>query len=104
MYIARKNADGTWLPPQNMGPSINSDKLDYCPFVDIARNNFYFTSERMTLNDTLRIRNITTLQRLANAPGNGLGDIYRVVSWYLIFFKVGSWVKVGCKGWKSVRV
>ena len=80
LYIARKNADGAWLPAQNMGPSINSDKLDYCPFVDVARNNFYFTSERMTISDTLSIRNIDTLKNLANAPGNGLGDIYRVVS------------------------
>lgn len=80
LYIARKNADGAWLPAQNMGPSINSDKLDYCPFVDVVRNNFYFTSERMTIRDTLRIRNINTLHQLANAPGNGLGDIYRVVN------------------------
>lgn len=80
LYVARKNSEGAWLPAQNMGPSINSDKLDYCPFIDVARNNFYFTSERMTNNDTLRIRDINTLQQLANAPGNGLGDIYRVVS------------------------
>ncbi|MGH1433566.1 MAG: TolB family protein [Lewinella sp.] len=80
LYIARKNTAGAWLPAKNMGPSINSEKLDYCPFVDIARNTFYFTSERMTRSDTLRIRNINTLQKMANTPGNGMGDIYRVVN------------------------
>lgn len=78
LYLARKEG-GAWMPAQNMGPGINSDKLDYCPFVDVARNTFYFTSERMTISDTLRIGNIATLHQLANAPGNGLGDIYRVV-------------------------
>lgn len=80
LYIARKNTDGTWLPAKNMGPSINSEKLDYCPFVDISRNNFYFTSERMTMSDTLRVRNVNTLQEMANTSGNGMGDIYRVTN------------------------
>jgi hypothetical protein len=31
------------------------------------------------MSDTLRIRDIATLHELANAPGNGMGDIYRVV-------------------------
>jgi hypothetical protein len=33
LYVSRKDSIGKWEPAQNLGPGINSDKLDYCPFI-----------------------------------------------------------------------
>ena len=41
---SKKSADGSWLPARNLGPDINSEVLDYCPFVDVSRGIFFFTS------------------------------------------------------------
>ena len=46
LYISVKDENGQWQKARNLGPSINSTSLDYCPFVDVERNNFYFTSNR----------------------------------------------------------
>lgn len=82
LYLATKDPQGRWLPARHLPEPINSDKLDYCPFVDEARGNFYFTSERLQAEDTSALSGIAALQNLANAPGNGFGDIYRIkVSW-----------------------
>ena len=79
LYLARRADDGTWLPARHLPAPINSDKLDYCPFVDGPRGNFYFTSERRV--DTLIRRqpfDVHMLRNVDEAPGNGFGDIYRV--------------------------
>jgi len=77
LYYSKKNSSGEWLPAINMGPLINSDKLDYCPFIDVSRNNFYFTSDRSMTIDK-RIENAGELEQLANGILNGMGNIYRV--------------------------
>lgn len=77
LYISRKQTNGSWGKSENMGESVNSPKLDFCPFVDFERGNFYFTSER-TDQSTITFENIDEFVRIANQPGNGLGDIYRV--------------------------
>jgi len=77
LYYSRKNKDGNWTTAVNMGPNINSDKLDYCPFLDISRSNFYFTSERILSMDK-RIENVSELAGFANDLLNGMGNIYRV--------------------------
>ncbi len=77
LYFSRKNEKGKWLPAKNMGPAINSEKLDYCPFVDIPRGNFYFSSDRMPLI-TKRIENTHELEEISNDILNGMGNIYRV--------------------------
>jgi hypothetical protein len=77
LYYSKKYKSGNWTKSVNMGPLINSDKLDYCPFVDIPRGNFYFTSERI-LPTEKRITDISELERLANNVLNGMGNIYRI--------------------------
>lgn len=79
LYISRKNKDGKWEKAANMGPGINSDKLDYCPFIDIPRGNFYFTSERSGALDK-RIENIRDVKDFAGGVLNGFGNIYRISS------------------------
>lgn len=75
LYLSKKNGEGRWTTAINLGPGINSDKLDYCPFIDIPRNNFYFTSERIKM-DTLKIMHTNDLLNIAHNSQNGFGDIY----------------------------
>lgn len=84
LYYSKKDKYGNWTKAVNMGPAINSDKLDYCPFFDISRGNFYFTSER-TLPMKKRIRNISELEGLANSVLNGMGNIYRINMFCLVW-------------------
>ncbi len=77
LYYSKKNEQGNWIPAVNMGPSINSDQLDYCPFIDIFRGNFYFTSERILSIDK-RIEDVYEIEATANSILNGMGNIYRV--------------------------
>ena len=77
LYYSRKDKYGNWTAAVNMGPQINSDKLDYCPFIDMSRGNFYFTSERILSIDK-KIENVSELEGLANHILNGMGNIYRI--------------------------
>ncbi len=77
LYVSIKDESGNWMPAENMGPLINSANLDYCPFIDYPRRNFYFTSDKMLPADK-RIETIVALETLANGVLNGMGNIYRV--------------------------
>jgi hypothetical protein len=80
LYISRKDSLGYWKKSQNLGEAINSDKLDFCPFIDWSSRNLYFTSERTSgLKNTLqRIDKLETLEEFANSPLNGFGNIYKI--------------------------
>lgn len=77
LYVSRKDENGNWMPAKNMGPVINSANLDYCPFIDYPRGNFYFTSDRMLPGDK-RIETPGELETMANSVLNGMGNLYRV--------------------------
>ncbi len=77
LYISRKDNSGNWIKSKNLGKSINSDKLDYCPFVDWKSRNFYFTSERI-IPDYKKLENIGELKELSNNVLNGFGNIYKI--------------------------
>lgn len=44
LYIAFKQADGSWSQAQNMGAPINSDKHELCPYVTSDGKYFMYTS------------------------------------------------------------
>lgn len=77
LYISRKDAAGKWTPAKNMGPLVNSDQLDYCPFIDWENRNFYFTSERAAAENS-GIENIDSLKQAAHSILNGFGNIYKI--------------------------
>ncbi|TNE54978.1 MAG: exo-alpha-sialidase [Bacteroidetes bacterium] len=77
LYFSRKDTAGNWAPARNMGKHINSDRLDYCPFVDFPRGNFYFTSDRSALPAS-RTGTVAEFTAQANGVLNGMGDIYRI--------------------------
>lgn len=77
LYFSKKTADGHWSKSINMGPAINSEYLDYCPFVDLHTGNFYFTSERVK-GDSTKINTPADIELSALSTLNGMGNIYRI--------------------------
>ncbi|MBN2176017.1 MAG: PD40 domain-containing protein [Bacteroidales bacterium] len=79
LYISFKKPDGTWTKSKNMGKGINSDKLDYCPFITRDRQHLFFTSQR--IDPELKIvsrKHFAKVIQLADGIENGLGNIYWV--------------------------
>ena len=74
LYLSQTDVNGNWTKARHLGSEINSDKLDYCPFIDFARGAFYFTSQRSGSSDGFNT--IAEFEKYLNAVGNGMGDIY----------------------------
>lgn len=77
LYISYKTETG-WSEAQNMGDRINSDKMDYCPFV--KDGILYFTSKR----DSTQTATETSLSTEAfldqlNRYDNGASRLFKVV-------------------------
>lgn len=78
LYISKKNKQGSWLAAEHMG-AINSNKIDYCPFVDISTNTLYFTSERSDIPSFFEnTQTANDFKKLINVYSNGCGRIYQV--------------------------
>ena len=70
LYISFNNTKG-WQPAVNMGKQVNSDKMDYCPFVDKNSKTLYFTSKRSNLNSDVLYRNLDDLLNEISKYENG---------------------------------
>jgi Tol biopolymer transport system component len=46
LYISYKNKDDQWTDAKNMGPLVNSDKHELCPFVTQDGQYFFYTSNQ----------------------------------------------------------
>ena len=77
LYISYKDIEGNWSPSKNLGESINSQALDYCPFVDVKRGVFYFTSERAGPFPP-NVKSIKTIETYSSENLNGMGNIFRI--------------------------
>jgi ankyrin repeat protein len=51
LYISFRNKDKLWMPAINMGPSINSEALEYCPNISPDGKYFFFTSNKKGTED-----------------------------------------------------
>ncbi|PWI31473.1 hypothetical protein DI383_02050 [Flavobacteriaceae bacterium LYZ1037] len=78
LYISFLTEEG-WTIAKNLGDTINSDKMDYCPFVDTKTNTLYFTSKRDNTN-VLQDNPLTTveLHKELNKADNGSSRLYQV--------------------------
>jgi Tol biopolymer transport system component len=76
LYISvRKNS--TWQPALHLNAPINSNSLDYCPFVSFDGKYLFFTSKRATTKfPPIKKQNLKQLQQLLFSNGNGSDDIY----------------------------
>jgi hypothetical protein len=77
LYISLKGADGKWQPAKNIA-ILNSERLDYCPFVSFDKKILFFTSERSALKESYTERPATyqTLIDQRNSILNGQANIY----------------------------
>jgi hypothetical protein len=76
LYISFKDEKGNWQQAKNMGATINSAYMDYCPFV--ANDGIlYFTSKRSTIK-TQTFNNIKDFEKEINKYENGWSRIYKV--------------------------
>jgi hypothetical protein len=78
LYISFKQDDNQWSISENMGPQVNSNKMDYCPFVDTQTNTLYFTSKRNATHTTFdEPLNIEKLKDEFERYDNGLSRLYK---------------------------
>jgi len=78
LYMSIKTDEG-WTVARNLGDNINSDKMDYCPFVDTKTNTLYFTSKR----DNTKVqqeKRLTTEELITelNKADNGSSSLYKI--------------------------
>ncbi len=79
LYMSKKDAKGKWQPAKNLA-LLNSEKLDYCPFVSPDKKILFFTSERVGLKKSYQDKpvKIDELIKSFTSVQNGGGDIYWV--------------------------
>jgi len=75
LYISSRSPDGKWTKAKNLS-SINSDRLDYCPFVTADQKVFFFTSGRHDLSSHEKARTFRELTKSYNSVYNGSENIY----------------------------
>jgi hypothetical protein len=78
LYISYKISDSVWTKAKNLGEEINSEKMDYCPYIDTKTNTLYFTSKRSFVKNS--DKGFTTLQDFLmemKKYENGLSRIYK---------------------------
>jgi Tol biopolymer transport system component len=79
LYLARRNADGSWQAPQHLPAPINSHNWDFGPRLSPDGRWFLFTSNRGFASEPLpRALRYDELEHRLHGPGNGLRDIYVV--------------------------
>jgi len=79
LYISHRDKNGNWLAATHLPAPLNSDGLDYCPYVTPDRKYLVFTSNRLR-NEWRNEKAVTykELVSLLTEPGNGLDDLYWV--------------------------
>lgn len=77
LYMSKKDANGNWTAAKNLGNTINSTALDYCPFVSFNKKQFYFTSNRSDIQKHYKNKlNLNTFLEEIGQLQNGKGNIY----------------------------
>jgi WD40-like Beta Propeller Repeat len=79
LYMSVKDAAGKWQPAKNL-LFLNSDRIDYCPFVSFDKKILFFTSERSGLKKSFpgKPASYAELTQLFSSTLNGGGNIYWV--------------------------
>ncbi|WP_428740929.1 TolB family protein [Tenacibaculum sp.] len=76
LYISKKDKNNQWQPAIHL-TKVNSNKLDYCPFVDMSANTLYFTTSISSIAKSLPKKMIMNeIINYINQNPNGLSRIY----------------------------
>lgn len=81
LYMSKRDAAGKWMPAKNLA-FLNSDKLDFCPFVSFDKKKLFFTSDRNALKETNPLTYDKLIKQYAGLL-NGGGNI-----WWINFDEV----------------
>ncbi len=79
LYLSRKQSDGKWSEPTNLGPEINSSARELSPKLTPNGKYLVWMSTRCPALPAQPDQR-TTAQVLQDlrSPGNGIGDIYQI--------------------------
>jgi hypothetical protein len=77
LYYSRKDSFGNWMSSKSLGFKVNSEKLDYNPFIDFENEVFYFSSSR-PINIHKKVSSVEEFQAFSKRTENGSGNIYRI--------------------------
>jgi len=78
LYMSVKGVKGEWQPAKHLS-ILNTNRIDYCPFVSNDKKILFFTSERTELQNHFEKQvSYAELNKLYNSPLNGKGNIYWV--------------------------
>ena len=78
LYISYKTGNN-WSVAKNMGNIINSNKMDYCPFMDTKNGMLYFTSKRDNTKTQFNLPlSIEDLFSELHRYDNGLSRLYGI--------------------------
>jgi hypothetical protein len=79
LYMSFKDHKGNWGTSKNLGETINSNRMDYCPFVDIQTHTLYFTSRRNAVKTYFdQPQSLDQLLKEFTIYENGLSRLYQV--------------------------
>lgn len=76
LYLSKKDEKGEWQTAQNLGNTINTRYMEYCPFYDSQTETLYFTSRRNHLSPR-KFRNLKDYQSYISGSENGSSKIYK---------------------------
>jgi hypothetical protein len=77
LYISFKDAEGNWKPAIHLDKPINSQFIDYCPFVSQDEKSLFFTSARVNV-DSQKQYTFEELTTLLGQSENGLENVYSI--------------------------
>ena len=77
IYFTRRDANGQWRKPQNLGPAVNTAERDYSPRLEPDGHTLVFTSERYFGDDGRRL-DFQAIRRGFGSLLNGGGNIYTI--------------------------
>jgi hypothetical protein len=76
LYVSYKDEEGNWDTAKNLGISVNSKAMDYCPFYDASTKTLYFTSKRNSVT-SISFDNIERFINEISKYENGFSRIYK---------------------------
>lgn len=77
LYIAKKNQRGQWKKAVNLGATVNTKYMEYCPFYDEKKGVLYLTSRRNNLIPK-KFKDVSDFQEYIREGNNGLSKIYKI--------------------------
>jgi len=77
LYISFKNESGQFEKRKNLGKTVNSKFMDYCPYYDQKNKILYFTSKRDEIPQS-EVNTLKDFTQMIENYANGQSRIYKI--------------------------